>query len=334
MEPKRKLQYSVTFDDKSLSTDSAEVTVSDDDQTPAFTKTATNSSALRGEGGDMNSESTISTSILDELEEVKLLRRKVNELEAKNKLLDYQVEKVNTYLVHEKTKNCKLEKKLQFVRDNQDVFMKLKEAYVNMRYNQAAGRKMIELREKSQQTWDGILCRACIGAEQMRRQLEAVKETYKGSYIIKPFQLEKLLSTVKCLKDQIDKREQSWSLNVERDLQLRTQIETLESENSLLRDLLKNRDAFPSDDTFSSDKTSSSELALFKKIIIKYEKKIRELQLNNNNPVKLSISFDDKERRIIAQLMAKYVMRKRRKYWDMKRCGSFENKSGVCINNA
>lgn len=89
-------------------------------------------------------------------------------------------------LIHERNKNSKLEKKLQFVKDNQDVFIKLKEAYINMKYNEAAGRKMIEIREKGQQTWDGILCRACIDSEQMRRQLAALQETYKGAYIIRP----------------------------------------------------------------------------------------------------------------------------------------------------
>lgn len=62
--------------------------------------------------------------------------------------------------------------------------MRLKEAYINMKYNEAAGRKMIEIREKGLQTWDGILCGGCIETEQLRRQLDALKETYKDSYVV------------------------------------------------------------------------------------------------------------------------------------------------------
>lgn len=84
----------------------------------------------------------------------------------------------------QKNRNQKLERKLQFVKDNQEVFMRLKEAYINMKYNEAAGRKMIEIREKGIQTWEGILCRGCIQAEELRRHVEELREMYSDSYII------------------------------------------------------------------------------------------------------------------------------------------------------
>lgn len=62
--------------------------------------------------------------------------------------------------------------------------MRLKEAYINMKYNEAAGRKMIEIREKGIQTWEGILCRGCLQAEELRRHVEGLREMYNDSFII------------------------------------------------------------------------------------------------------------------------------------------------------
>lgn len=64
--------------------------------------------------------------------------------------------------------------------------MRLKEAYINMKYNEAAGRKMIEIREKSVQTWDGILCNSCIETEELRRQIEVTFQKYKELFVVSP----------------------------------------------------------------------------------------------------------------------------------------------------
>ncbi|KAG5888633.1 hypothetical protein JTB14_021258 [Gonioctena quinquepunctata] len=191
-------------------TDSADDFDNDQDITQTETRTihlSKTSSAVRSEGGDMNSISSISTSIWDDAEEVKVLKRKVTDAETRCKLLEYEVEKSNCCLINERSRNSKLEKKLQFVKDNQDVFIRLKEAYINMKYNEAAGRKMVEIREKGMQTWEGILCRGCIQAEEIRRQMENVKDTFKDSCIVAPFEIEQLINTVKYLKDLIDRRE-------------------------------------------------------------------------------------------------------------------------------
>lgn len=99
MEPQTKLQYSVTFDERdyAFSTDSTEAIASDDEKSPTFQKTNLSSSVMGGEGGDANSDSSISTSILDDADEIKALKRKINELESRNKLLEYEIEKVNLW---------------------------------------------------------------------------------------------------------------------------------------------------------------------------------------------------------------------------------------------
>ncbi|XP_057670980.1 uncharacterized protein LOC130902735 isoform X1 [Diorhabda carinulata] len=328
MENPPKSQHTVTFDDTNeyiYSSDSADIIQSDGEPTQSI-KTNTNnlsktSSALGigCDGGDMQSASSISTSILDDVEEVKMLKKKITDLEIKNKLLDNEVEKVNLCLINERTKTTKLEKKLQFVKDNQDVFIKLKEAYINMKYNEAAGRKMIEIREKSIQTWEGILCRSCIDAEQWRRQLESVQKTYKDSYFITPLQLEQLLNTIKYLKELIERRESSWSGIAERYEKINEQLQRLENENRTLHDLLQSKDdKIPIEIDFEAN----TDMALYKKIIVKYEKKLRELEKSGNRLTKFNITFNEKEKKIIQYLMSKYFSRLNDKVQEKQRSRS------------
>ncbi|CAG9823625.1 unnamed protein product, partial [Phaedon cochleariae] len=312
MEPQQK--HVVTFDDNDQIfitnsvddlDDEDEISISENEnRTANLSKT---SSAVRCEGGDMNSVSSISTSILDDAEEVKALKAKLAEADTRCKLLEYEVEKSNCCLINERNQNSKLEKKLQFVKDNQDVFIRLKEAYINMKYNEAAGRKMIEIREKGSQTWEGILCRGCIEAEELRRELENVRETYKDSCIIAPFELEQLVNTVKYLKDLIERREKSWAEKVDRENKLQPHLEHLENENSALRNLIKSRSNdegyYAETDNFVKNDDCTIQM---KKIIIKYEKRIREIEKNNSGILKLNPSFNEKEKKIIGQIMSKY----------------------------
>uniref|UniRef100_A0A6P7G0E6 Uncharacterized protein LOC114336138 isoform X3 n=2 Tax=Diabrotica virgifera virgifera TaxID=50390 RepID=A0A6P7G0E6_DIAVI len=280
-----KPQYTVTFNDAKeyiFSSESGEISNSEGDlsqeekTTPNNLTKSSSAAGIGCEAGDVQSASSISTSILDDGDEVKLLKNKIIELENRNKLLDLEVEKVNLCLINERNKTTKLEKKLQFVKDNQDVFIKLKEAYINMKYNEAAGRKMVEIREKSVQTWEGILCRNCIDAEQLRRQLESVQKTYKDSFIVTPLQLEQLLSTLKYLKELIDRREKTWDEMAERDDKLQAQFQHLAHENSSLREILQiRRQSLPAEGSRVEDDNDIDELAMYKKIIIKYEKKLR-----------------------------------------------------------
>lgn len=72
--------------------------------------TNVSSSAVKS-GGDMHSVSSISTSILDDAEEIKELKSKLAESEAKCKILEISYEKLNIDLISEQNKNSKLEKK-------------------------------------------------------------------------------------------------------------------------------------------------------------------------------------------------------------------------------
>lgn len=92
----------------------------------------------------------------------------------------------NFSLSIEKRRTTKLEKKLQFVKDNQEVFMRLKEAYINMKYNEAAGRKMIEIREKGVQTWEGTICSSCMESEELRRQIDIMMQKYSELFVVSP----------------------------------------------------------------------------------------------------------------------------------------------------
>ncbi|KAJ8974863.1 hypothetical protein NQ317_001961 [Molorchus minor] len=188
MDPKRKPQNSVHFHEQDKQEKDWEDVESDIDgslnlnQSTNLSKT---SSAVKC-SGDVHSASSINTSILDDTEEIKSLKEKLSDAEARCKFFENENSRINANLIAERNRNQKLEKKLQFVKDNQEVFMRLKEAYINMKYNEAAGRKMVEIREMSMQTWEGILCRSCLESEDLRRQMEHIRTTYNDSFIISP----------------------------------------------------------------------------------------------------------------------------------------------------
>lgn len=89
---------------------------------------------------------------------------------------------------HEKHRVVQMERQLQFVKDNQSLFEKMREAYLNLKYNEkATGHKLVEIRDKSVQTWDGVLCRACLDTEKLRAELEKAKAMYSGCIVIKRY---------------------------------------------------------------------------------------------------------------------------------------------------
>nr|CAH7713172.1 unnamed protein product [Callosobruchus chinensis] len=319
MDHSYKLQHNVTF----LAVEQRhDLDTGDELDTDEETHNRSKSSSPIRSAGDMaQSASSISTSILDDGEEIKALKDKLATMELKYKVLECELEKTNISLTNEKTKNAKLEKKLQFVKDNQEVFMRLKEAYINMKYNEAAGRKMIEIREKGVQTWEGILCRSCIETEQVRRQIDSVKEEYKHSLLLSASDMTRMTNTVKYLKDLIERREKSWGLNMERDEKMRTSIAVLEDENMTLRKLLQQRpvsattaiEEKPPVEEITVAALSDAqllELTQLKKIIIKFEKRFRELQQANGEMSKLSPTFNEKELKLINQLMTRYYSRR------------------------
>ncbi|EFA07353.2 uncharacterized protein LOC103314859 [Tribolium castaneum] len=134
------------------------------------------------------------------------LKLKIAELETRCSDLIYENERINLDLAHEKHKVGQLERQLQFVKDNQTVFEKLREAYVCMKYNETAGRKLVEIRDKSVQTWDGVLCRACLDTEKLRKDLERAKAMYSGCIVIKRDEMDKLNTTVEALKCYLDNK--------------------------------------------------------------------------------------------------------------------------------
>lgn len=79
-----------------------------------------------------------------------------------------------------------MEKKLNFVKENQEVFVRLKEAYISMKYNEAAGRRMIEIRQRGVQTWEGAICPACVETEALRREFECLAQKYSQLYLLTP----------------------------------------------------------------------------------------------------------------------------------------------------
>ncbi|XP_030751061.1 uncharacterized protein LOC115878656 isoform X2 [Sitophilus oryzae] len=273
--------------------------------------------------GDANSDVSVSTSILDfEDLDAKSLKRKLEEYEYKNKYLQNEIGKINTELVNERVKTTSLEKKLQFVKDNQEVFMRLKEAYINMKYNEAAGRKMIEIREKGIQTWKGVLCSSCIESEDLRRQIEILVQKYSQVFVASPGEIEQLVNTVKYLKDLIVRREESWSINMERENKLQRHIEILKQENESLRkcmdkepgaDELHNTHMKPDERIIEEEKVETmrkcmecmhKDMEKLKKIIVKFDRSFRcETQQNQSNIV---YPLNDKEEKIVQQLVKKY----------------------------
>lgn len=266
-------------------------------------------------GGDMQSASSISTSILDDADEIKELKMKLAACEAKCKILEMNHDRANAELNNERNKNMKLEKKLQFVKDNQEVFMRLKEAYINMKYNEAAGRKMIEVREKCIQTWEGIVCRACIETEELRRKLEATKETYKNALIVSPGEVEQMVNTINYLGDILSRREKYWNSYVEKSHQFQAQISILQNENSTLKTLVQTQQDQIQEQQIPLTSASdlNAELTQLKKIIIKYEKCFKEIHQNHHQDLIIFPHLNDKEKHIVQQLMLKYYSRLNKK---------------------
>lgn len=267
--------------------------------------TNVSSSAIKS-GGDMHSVSSICTSILDDAEEIKELKSKIAESECTRKLLEISNEKLNLDLKNEKAKNLKLEKKLQFVKDNQEVFIRLKEAYINMKYNEAAGRKMIEVREKSVQTWEGIICRACIETEELRRKMESLKDSYNNAVIISSTEIEQLINTVNYMSDLVSRREVSWISYVKQTNQLQSQVSILQNENSTLKTIIKTQQETAENKVISDIPLTESnkELNQLKKIIVKYEKRFSEMDQKQEDIANLTLN--NKERKIVNHLMMKY----------------------------
>lgn len=75
-------------------------------------------------------------------------------------------------LENERLRAASFKKKLQYIQDNHEIFNRLKQAYLNMKYNESAGRDMIEIREIASQTWQGILCEECIRTAEVRAQMQ------------------------------------------------------------------------------------------------------------------------------------------------------------------
>lgn len=56
----------------------------------------------------------------------------------------------------------KFQKRLKYIQDNQQIFNRLKDAYLKMKYNESKGQNLDGIKETSSQTWNGIICENCI----------------------------------------------------------------------------------------------------------------------------------------------------------------------------
>ncbi|CAG9768312.1 unnamed protein product [Ceutorhynchus assimilis] len=276
--------------------------------------------------GDARSEISVTTSILDDDNELKNMRKKLEEYEYKVKFLEDENEQINEGLQNERKRTAKLEQKLQFVKDNQEVFMRLKEAYINMKYNEAAGRKIKEIREKGVQTWKETICSSCLESEELRKQIEITLQKYSELFVVSPGEMEHLMNTVKYLKDLIDRREETWAFNLVRENKLQGQVALLEEENAKLRRAIAKLELneeipnefledFKLEQNLSEERKFeemqklveglSKELEKLKKIIIKYEKRYRETKErypgHTNNPL------NEKETKLVNQILMRYT---------------------------
>ncbi|KAL1491268.1 hypothetical protein ABEB36_011888 [Hypothenemus hampei] len=307
---------------------SSQIAISD---CPTETELYSKSSIPRNYSGDGNSEISIDTSILD-VEDFEGTKKRLEECEQKLKFLENENKTLNEDLAIERKKSVKLEKKLQFVKDNQEVFMRLKEAYINMKYNEAAGRKMIEIREKSIQTWEGTLCSCCIETEELRRQIEIALEKYHQLFVVSPGEMEHLINTVKYLKDLINRREETWEINFEREHKLQGRIAILENENAKIRDMIANKcpeheknevleemrleqkllEERKVEEMQKFIESITKDMEKLKKIVIKFEKKFRELREDH----KIISPLNDKETRLVQQIILKYNVKIQKKQLD------------------
>ncbi|XP_060517975.1 uncharacterized protein LOC132696887 isoform X2 [Cylas formicarius] len=273
-----------------------------------------NSKSLVRHSGD--SEYSVGTSILDAgHQEVAVLKLKLEAAERKCRVLETENEKIHSDLIKERTKTAKQDKKLQFVKENQEIFMRLKEAYVNMKYNEAAGRRMIEIKEKGTQTWPGVLCNACLETEEVRRQVEILVVKYSQMFVVSPSEMERLVNTVKYLKDLVIRQEKTWLTNVEKQNVFQARVDLLTRENSELREMLtrKRVDNIDNQSTLGreilfrnvmDDQFSTKHIETLNKIIVKYER-CHKLMTGNQTKKILNGPLSEKEQRIVEEIVSK-----------------------------
>ncbi|XP_063925224.1 uncharacterized protein LOC135139065 [Zophobas morio] len=132
-----------------------------------------------------------------ELDEIQTLQKTISDLEARLASLVFEKKKSNIELEHEKRKVTQLKVQLQLVKANHVIqYLPKKSADV---------RKLVEVRDKGVQTWGGVLCRACLDTEQLRNKLERTQDLYNDCIVIKRSSFDSLNTTVKTLKQQVDK---------------------------------------------------------------------------------------------------------------------------------
>lgn len=107
-------------------------------------------------------------------------------------------------------------------------------------------------------------------------------------------------TTLNYLRDVVEKREKSWSINMERELKLREHVEALEKENNDLKTMIKAR-TDPRDDDNMKDK---QEIEQLKHIILKYEKQFREInEKTSRRTRKLITPLSGIEDQVVKSLM-------------------------------
>ncbi|CAH0558231.1 unnamed protein product [Brassicogethes aeneus] len=263
---------------------------------------------------DNNSITTSISEVFPENDQVTTLKRKLKLCQEKCHKYEEENKKLSDELFQERLRSGKMRSKLEFVKDNQDVFMRLKEAYINMRYNESAGRKMVQVREKGLQTYEGILCRACVSTEQTRKYLNSALELYKDAKILTKDDFDKISAAVNFIRSMVQNREKEWSTNFKRESMYRNQIVALTKAN----EVLKRHDA----SSVNLD-GMKKEIQILKKIVIKMEQRHRQPNINNTGDELNNVyCLDQSEKDVVDELVSRFDQRVREKKKTKRRARS------------
>lgn len=198
----------------------------------------------------------------------------------------------------EKRKSLKLQKKLKYIQDNQQIFSRLKQAYLSMKYNESAGRGLTEIKETSSQTWDGIICESCLKTAEYKAQKDfenlckfrerMLKENNKYFFFfdlpattflfsMPNFReaVDDIFKTIAQIKTLVEKREKTNILREQKEQKHIEIIGSLERQNNILQELLQSKHLAMYPFEMPEKLTTEDNAGFMKKIIFKQEKRLR-----------------------------------------------------------
>ncbi|XP_019872361.1 uncharacterized protein LOC109600629 [Aethina tumida] len=205
---------------------------------------------------------------------VKILESKCKEFARNNASLSQE-------LLQQRTLINKLQSKVLFVKENQDVFTRVKEAYMNLKYNESTGRKLVLVHEKESQTNDDFSCNSCVQTVKIRNELNKKIQEFQGAQIIPRELIDKVTRLIEYIKGEAERRNKQYQLNERREWIFKKIVKNLENQNDDLKRLLQSKQ-----ESFHSSKQEEEilkqEVFTLKDIIIKLETEIRELSVRQS----------------------------------------------------